>query len=338
MEGGGSSDQDNRGKTEQVLRECFLKVTQSVLQSRIPLPLGRGKANKWFNLELEELDSITEELHPWRSHLYTPLYINIIFISRDNERLLQEQWKLSFEQSFLKTNEAIEIPTLYKKIVLLIRTLFSHLRLMPAFKLFRACSKNKLSQSKMVYELRKDDYVSFPISERPDELRFDAIQTAFGRLTLSALYTQQYSVKQLIAPNQSVINSQYIISDYAPQDIRDISSTSPTGLATSPTGLATSPISGLSSRDRSVSNPIPIGMSKPIGIPRQEGFMPAWERDDARINTGAFSPPASITTAIPLATPPSRVSIDLPLHLNMPPPPPFANLPVALVSSHPCYG
>jgi len=47
-----------------------LKSVQIILQARVPFPLGKGKVNKWFNLEIEEVETVIDELHPWRINIY----------------------------------------------------------------------------------------------------------------------------------------------------------------------------------------------------------------------------------------------------------------------------
>jgi hypothetical protein len=62
-----------------------------------------------FNLELEEVESLTEELGPWRQNLFLPLHIKISFNKSQNtstnpqtflpteEKVLLEKWKIVLE-------------------------------------------------------------------------------------------------------------------------------------------------------------------------------------------------------------------------------------------------
>eukprot|EP01117_Protostelium_nocturnum_P015261 TRINITY_DN5898_c0_g1_i4.p2 TRINITY_DN5898_c0_g1~~TRINITY_DN5898_c0_g1_i4.p2 ORF type:complete len:106 (+),score=26.26 TRINITY_DN5898_c0_g1_i4:123-440(+) len=85
---------DVRGRTEQIIRELYVKLTQIILQSRVPTVVqqsknnnnGKIKINKWFNLELEELENITQELTPWAQNMYLPLYIRIFFNSKKSSQ------------------------------------------------------------------------------------------------------------------------------------------------------------------------------------------------------------------------------------------------------------
>jgi hypothetical protein len=59
-----------------------------------------------FNLEVEEIDSLTDELQPWKTNLHVPLVLDINFQtenpnllqgSKPSETTLIERWSFHYE-------------------------------------------------------------------------------------------------------------------------------------------------------------------------------------------------------------------------------------------------
>eukprot|EP01117_Protostelium_nocturnum_P015258 TRINITY_DN5898_c0_g1_i1.p1 TRINITY_DN5898_c0_g1~~TRINITY_DN5898_c0_g1_i1.p1 ORF type:complete len:547 (+),score=97.14 TRINITY_DN5898_c0_g1_i1:123-1763(+) len=234
---------DVRGRTEQIIRELYVKLTQIILQSRVPTVVqqsknnnnGKIKINKWFNLELEELENITQELTPWAQNMYLPLYIRIFFNSKKSsqqheERVLLEKWKIQFEPYTGSSRESVEVPTLYKKLVLLVRSLYSFLRVVPAYRVFRDCNRNKMMSGKMFYKIDRfpDDIPGsnrFGLTNNNEsgpptgfsEFKFDTINTVLGKLNVVAHSSETCSFKQLVASSgEMIISSGMLITDYQP--------------------------------------------------------------------------------------------------------------------------
>ncbi|KAJ3179790.1 autophagy protein 13 [Geranomyces variabilis] len=165
-------------RAEQIVQNVYTKVAQVIAQARATgLPPGAHsrKANKWFNLETYDIDSLREQLKYWRAHAVSqpqPLFIDVyldisnlgrgqalmlrdeqtlrrqrmsqeslIVVDRDtglatrHSSVLLESWQLTFSQT--TPSQPLELPTVYKKSVAFFRSLYSHARLLPAFRLSR---------------------------------------------------------------------------------------------------------------------------------------------------------------------------------------------------------
>ena len=84
---------------DQVVREATSKIVSLVLTTRIQLNIN-GRINKWFNIELEELEGLTEELFPWRQNIHLPLVLSIYLVSKRKEQsqtILLERWKIVYD-------------------------------------------------------------------------------------------------------------------------------------------------------------------------------------------------------------------------------------------------
>ncbi|KAJ3164592.1 autophagy protein 13 [Geranomyces variabilis] len=175
-------------RAEQIVQNVYTKVAQVIAQARATgLPPGAHsrKANKWFNLETYDIDSLREQLKYWRAHAVSqpqPLFIDVyldisnlgrgqVLMLRDEQTLrrqrmsqeslfvvdrdtglatrhssvLLESWQLTFSQT--TPSQPLELPTVYKKSVAFFRSLYSHARLLPAFRLSRRFKRKPGSMS-----------------------------------------------------------------------------------------------------------------------------------------------------------------------------------------------
>eukprot|EP01116_Phalansterium_solitarium_P021120 TRINITY_DN645_c0_g1_i3.p1 TRINITY_DN645_c0_g1~~TRINITY_DN645_c0_g1_i3.p1 ORF type:complete len:219 (+),score=46.93 TRINITY_DN645_c0_g1_i3:780-1436(+) len=143
---------ESKDNTDQIAREFFVKMAQVVISSRLSTsqaPFRKGKPNKWFNLSLDELDNVSEELLGWRLNPRTPLQLDIGWhpsstssSSSSSGMTLLERWHVSYQplqplQAPGTTDGGSEIPTLYKKLVVALRSVYLLLRLLPASSLAR---------------------------------------------------------------------------------------------------------------------------------------------------------------------------------------------------------
>eukprot|EP01119_Soliformovum_irregulare_P020976 TRINITY_DN6870_c0_g1_i1.p1 TRINITY_DN6870_c0_g1~~TRINITY_DN6870_c0_g1_i1.p1 ORF type:complete len:453 (+),score=33.39 TRINITY_DN6870_c0_g1_i1:119-1477(+) len=299
---------DGKESTENIVRECFVKVAQLVVQSRASNHSnGKFSISKWFNVEIEDAHKITEEMKPWRTNIYTPFYLDI-FLNVNNKKHLVEQWKMTHEAS---TSSAVtEIPTLYKKLVVMIRSLYTFLRVSPAYKLFRGCKRGTIPGAWTSHQFNTLPISSFDVitqSDKPTTFSFETTQTQLGRLTLTVTYTDAQFHRRIIPPPRTLLNSKLLISDYAPNqeaiDSRDPMTPSDLRFGSPP--VATS---GFDLRSSSLSPPkiAPIrdvqtqygspSESKPIGIPSQKasdgvGSKPSSLPFSSLPQTPSWSPP-----------------------------------------------
>ncbi|KND02920.1 uncharacterized protein SPPG_02001 [Spizellomyces punctatus DAOM BR117] len=207
--------------------------------ARRSLSSGR-KLNKWFNLETLDIESLKEELKYWRAHAITspqppPLIIDIFLdlsaltasqvlmlrdeltqrrqrighehlqavdpstgISGRHKSVLLESWQLTLSHPI--ASQAPELPVVYKKSVALFRSLYSYVRLLPAYRLYRKLRRQKdgnlgigyrLSTSRVmpVDEAGLDQLHSSGDMRRGlSEYNFGSIDTPFGVFSLHVNY------------------------------------------------------------------------------------------------------------------------------------------------------
>lgn len=162
-------------KLNQIVQQYFSKAAQIIVQSRIAdvnslysSNKGAHKLNKWFNIQLEDLEPFKEELKLWRTLDYQSPVIPRLVVETflDHKRLpadhdlelidangkawtvdkystrkevVLERWILTFDP---ETQSAVadELPVIYTNVMILMRSLFTYTRLMPSWSL-----RNKLS-------------------------------------------------------------------------------------------------------------------------------------------------------------------------------------------------
>ncbi|GAX76510.1 hypothetical protein CEUSTIGMA_g3956.t1 [Chlamydomonas eustigma] len=151
--------------------ECFVKCSQIILSSRV---LGseckdERRGSRWFNVEVEEVGAAKGQLEPWRRDLSHPLTIEISASSKTSSSssstedltldpgVLLERWVLKYQQTLpassnpgagTSSREAatpstsgrsyVDDGSIYKRMVLLTRALYTQLRMLPAYKTFKA--------------------------------------------------------------------------------------------------------------------------------------------------------------------------------------------------------
>eukprot|EP00762_Andalucia_godoyi_P001154 ANDGO_01981.mRNA.1 Autophagy-related protein 13 len=159
-----SDPSGGRTKFLYLWKETISKVSQIILQTRVQFPLGTisGKRNKLFNLETEDCDLITSELLPWQQQFHRFLGIEVYAYRRgphsnEKQRYILERWRLDFGKIPLDSTQRIELAKSYKALIVLIRSVFSRVRLMPSFELFRKLQKNRTLGFTMGFHLYSNE-------------------------------------------------------------------------------------------------------------------------------------------------------------------------------------
>lgn len=208
------------GRFEQILTQFLLKSLHIILDSRVPSirPCSRRgevrKSDKWFNLVLGDRPAALENLYFWHRNLMEPMIIDIILVqetpnssSRDNlhassglgtfTETIIERWVVQYEH--LRTVAAqtgdASYKKAYKKSIILLRSLYSMMRLLPAYKAFR-----KLSSCSQTCDFDINYKVSVfcdPFSRAEEDLMkhysFVPVDAQQGRLTISVTYRENLS-------------------------------------------------------------------------------------------------------------------------------------------------
>lgn len=237
-------------KLTQVVQNFFTKAVQIILSSRSeiiePVESQEQRINKWFNILLPSNSSgptNKEELKLWKScsdlSVIPPMIIetsvnlrdlsgnNTVILKDDNDNpwtvvkggskkqeVVIERWLIEFDSTEVSGSIMDELPLIYKQAIILFRSLYGYLRLMPAYKLRQKLkkesntsnNKNQLSMSNKILDGKQ------PISSKgriglskpiiPHQMlttdshliqrNFHPIQTTLGTLKVSIVYRRHH--------------------------------------------------------------------------------------------------------------------------------------------------
>lgn len=137
-----------RNKCEQVMYEALAMSAEIVLLNRIlePRDLNRRQTRTRFNINIDGVDVVRGMMEFWRRDLHLPLRILIVWRPKDNESppWLLERWDMHFAPSEKPLTGAEEesrlvaqVKAMYKRLILLLRTLYSQSLLLPTTQVAR---------------------------------------------------------------------------------------------------------------------------------------------------------------------------------------------------------
>ncbi|KAL2527802.1 Autophagy-related protein 13 [Abeliophyllum distichum] len=206
------------GRLEQILNQFFLKSLHMILDSRVPAirPGSRGevkKSDKWFNLVLGDRPSAMDNLSFWNRSFMEPMVIDIILVQELPKCSLEhnssttlgsemvtetviERWAVQHEHQRAVAHPISEASCKksYKKSIILLRSIYSMLRLLPAYKAFRKRGSSQNCDFDINYKVCT---YAVPFSREEDELmkrhNFISIDTQQGALSVSVTYLRDLS-------------------------------------------------------------------------------------------------------------------------------------------------
>ncbi|KAH6766834.1 hypothetical protein C2S52_017817 [Perilla frutescens var. hirtella] len=233
------------GRFEQIFNQFLLKSLHIILDSRVPMnrPSSRGgeirKSDRWFNLVLGDRPAAMDSLSFWNRSLMEPMVIDIILVqeSRDSmsehdsrsslatEMLTEtviERWVVQYEHQRSmapQIGDAFYKKT-YKKSIILLRSVYSMLRLLPAYKAFR---KQQSFKQNCDFEINyKICSFGSPLSRSEEEsmknYSFIPIDAQQGRLAVSVMYREDLADFNL---DSCVSHPIEIITDYVGSPLTD---------------------------------------------------------------------------------------------------------------------
>ncbi|PIN02779.1 hypothetical protein CDL12_24701 [Handroanthus impetiginosus] len=226
-------DLGNYGKNKpvtfgQVLNRFLLKTLQIILGSRIPSTLPHGwngevkNSDKWYNLVLGHRFATMDDLCSWTRTLTEPMVIDIILVRKSKsfsidmfKDVILERWIICFEsQKSMMTCEicGVSCKKTYKKLIILLRSVYSILRLLPAYQAFRKLSS---LQKNCGFDIKYNVCsVSGAFSEPQESMKgysFVPVEAAQGRFGISVCYREDLSDFNM---DGFVLHPLEIISDY----------------------------------------------------------------------------------------------------------------------------
>lgn len=103
-----------------------------------------------FNLEIEETDELCKQLdNIFKTKKNNIICIDVFYeILEQNKKVLAERWLIQVDTS---TQPEIKITTSYIQSCVLVRSLFTYVRIMPAYQLYKSTQKNQRGGVKMHY-------------------------------------------------------------------------------------------------------------------------------------------------------------------------------------------
>ncbi|CDK26282.1 unnamed protein product [Kuraishia capsulata CBS 1993] len=256
-------------KLTQIVQNFFAKAAHMIVQSRSSgtNSTHSAKASKWFNISLEDSDIPKEDLKLWKGKdifSFQPLIIEVYLDLRDltsdqtlilkghrnavnvsksgkKSEIVLERWLLEFDLTSFDS-ENVELPLIYKRVIVQFRVLFTFLKLLPAFKLHENLMKDRMSgNSPLKVSSRVLDGsrsitskgrigLSKKIlkSETDDHLKgkkFDPILTPVGALRCSLSYRKNCNF--LLNDNETLLSSHFISMESQTQHIPQQPATSP---------------------------------------------------------------------------------------------------------------
>ncbi|KAF3625780.1 putative alanine--tRNA ligase-like [Capsicum annuum] len=239
-----SNPQGEHGRFEQILAQFLLKSLHIILDSRVPSirPYGEigevKKSDKWFNLVLGDRPVVLDNLNLLHRNLMEPIIIDIILVQDKPSTLSKHNSGTTFAGTYTETvierwvvqceNRRSMVPHMgdssfkktYKKSIILLRSLYSMMRLLPAFKAFRKLSSSSQSCSFDI-NFKVSSFIE-PFSRAEEEMMkqytFTSVDAQQGRLSLSVTYRENLMDFNL---DTSASFPPEIITDYVGSPLTD---------------------------------------------------------------------------------------------------------------------
>ncbi|XP_072964010.1 autophagy-related protein 13a-like isoform X1 [Typha angustifolia] len=212
---------DSGRTTEQIISQFHLKTLHAILSARIPhnyssSPIRLGKRDRWFHLALGDPPSALEQPHG----VFDPLIVDVVLSPLDDGRKspdsIIERWVVQCEPSRDTSSNPnpLIVKKTYKKSIVLLRSLYLFLRLIPAYRLFRLLSASAPQSYNYGINYRIASFAE-PFSRGEEAAMrlhcFTPVETQFGQLIVSVNYRRSLAEFRLeVSPPPPPI----LIADY----------------------------------------------------------------------------------------------------------------------------
>ena len=182
-----------KDRFHQLIQDCILKISHLIVQSRVE-SVASDDTNKWFNLETPSSSEITQKVSIYKDDLSRPMQILIFLNSPPGQPLVRtciEQWCLKTSPPDRNSGDLSgrHLKSTYLKSIVLMRSLYTFLRILPAHRLVRHCQKNKTIASQFSFEVIPDDGINGIVGARSG-FDFAGVNTPLGNFNLSVVYRQ----------------------------------------------------------------------------------------------------------------------------------------------------
>lgn len=219
MSASSSSGCDSRKSAEQVgvtheqlVGQAFVKAAHIILDGRVIRQDADHKKTRkgrsWFNIHVDELCDAKGRLEQWKSeaNLGLPLVLDIFVCpaslkhplptspSDESKMTLIERWCIGYVpivakpplvgQSYRRSSPR----ALYKRMSLMMRSLFSLLRILPAQRLRKMAERNEYEEFVLDYRIHSNVR---KIDDHAEAYEFAPVETADGRFTVKVMYVDR---------------------------------------------------------------------------------------------------------------------------------------------------
>jgi autophagy-related protein 13 len=266
-----TSPQGEYGRLEQILSHFLVKSLHIILDSRVPSSQLHGrntdklvkKSDKWFSLVLGDRPPALDNLNFWHKSLTEPIIIDIVLVQETPNlsgdlnsssglgkfvETVIERWVVQYEHTRIMSPQNGESSALYKKTykksIILLRSLYSMMRLLPAHQAFRkVCSVSKVCDFEINYKVSS---FCAPFSREEEksmkQYKFTPVDAHQGQISVSLTYREDLSDFNLETPT---LFPPQIITDYVGSPATDPLRSFPTSVkGFSPTSV---PVRGIQS-------------------------------------------------------------------------------------------
>eukprot|EP00887_Chlorella_sp_A99_P005492 scaffold1.g5492.t1 len=229
---------------ETIIAEAYLKCANIVLASRLPaLQPARvdaaeaSKRRAWFNIEVPEDAGAASTLQRWRKDVGLPLVLEVFLQpwgARDplpggeqaaRVETLLERWVLHYHPMLpespttLSRSQLLRLnpSSVYKRLVIMLRSLYSYVCLLPAYRMYRACKRQRSASFGIGYRLHSTlpgrAAGAAPGMRRLQHFAFAPVDTPYGQFRASVDY-QPASTVTILEQTTSPPPLPQIIADY----------------------------------------------------------------------------------------------------------------------------
>lgn len=204
-----------RSGSDEIMFECLHKCVEIIVQSRQlnAKQLGR-RGRVRFNLEIDEIKLVRDAMEPIGLR---PFCVDVFCKSGTGSNLdptpppqqspryghphwLLERWHINYSKVVPPPlppsgNPLAQLPNVCKRIAILLRTLYSYVRMLPAYQLHRRLVEARNQFTSPMQRGLMDDMgwsfssgLSFPYHTPTKEYTFASLDTPYGNLSISTAY------------------------------------------------------------------------------------------------------------------------------------------------------
>lgn len=174
---------------ESLVFDFLVSASDTIVQERrgICNPIAHSSASY-----SDSADFCRQSLQPWKRDLSKPLILDMyIFDPRINKHILMERWKF-FYQRANDLKDTRQFPLINRRVVTLLRSIHSFVRLLPGFNLLNLSPKLP-TISFQLYE-QKSTYPTGFVNDN-SSYRFEPVSTSKGLILVSVKFATQSTVK-----------------------------------------------------------------------------------------------------------------------------------------------